>query len=271
MTVYLCYKLCMIPVKHFVERLASRTHHIWPRIHAFDHVTDTVTDLRHASNTDLEWSWMNKAFFLLKFTEKCCIIDNPLIVNYSQISLNGHLYKTNAWCWSLPFFSHFRVTILILSIRRTPLSDGQPETVNGHLRSALYSYKYLKMEMSVLWMTISCKIFNFWSSFSSSHSVRCYAFRPRSRERLLVISVWLLNEKMIPLFCFGVPVLAVLHKLNRRVFNANGFSLSFYWCHVTLTLCRPDTSLRRTVRAGPGEWCPSWRELTVFNSPLPKL
>ena len=53
-TIYLCYKFCMIPVKHFVERLASRTHHIRPRIHAFDHVTDTVTDLRHASNTDLE-------------------------------------------------------------------------------------------------------------------------------------------------------------------------------------------------------------------------
>ena len=53
-TVYLYYKFCMIPVKHFVERLASRTHHIRPRIHAFDHVTDTVTDLRHASNTDLE-------------------------------------------------------------------------------------------------------------------------------------------------------------------------------------------------------------------------
>ena len=53
-TTYLYYKFCMIPVKHFVERLASRTHHIWPRIHAFDHVTDTVTDLRHASNTDLE-------------------------------------------------------------------------------------------------------------------------------------------------------------------------------------------------------------------------
>ena len=53
-TTYLCYKFCMIPVKHFVERLASRTYHIRPRIHAFDHVTDTVTDLRHASNTDLE-------------------------------------------------------------------------------------------------------------------------------------------------------------------------------------------------------------------------
>ena len=52
--IYLSYKFCMIPVKHFVEGLASRTHHIRPRIHAFDHVTDTVIDLRHASNTDLE-------------------------------------------------------------------------------------------------------------------------------------------------------------------------------------------------------------------------
>ena len=62
--------------------------------------------------------------FLLKFTGKCCIIDNPLIVNYRQLPFNEHLYKTNIWCWFLPFFTHFRVTILILyktytSLRRT--------------------------------------------------------------------------------------------------------------------------------------------------------
>ena len=31
------------------------------------------------------------------------------------------------------------------------------------------------------------------------------------------------NEKMIPLFCYNVPVLAVLYKLNRSVFIADGF------------------------------------------------
>ena len=31
------------------------------------------------------------------------------------------------------------------------------------------------------------------------------------------------NEKMIPLFCYNVPVFAVLYKLNRSVFIANGF------------------------------------------------
>ena len=36
---------------------------------------------------------------------------------YSQLSLNGHLYKTDSWCWSRPFLSHF--TITKLSVRRT--------------------------------------------------------------------------------------------------------------------------------------------------------
>ena len=31
------------------------------------------------------------------------------------------------------------------------------------------------------------------------------------------------NEKMIPLFCYNVPVFAVLYKLNRSVFIGNGF------------------------------------------------
>ena len=31
------------------------------------------------------------------------------------------------------------------------------------------------------------------------------------------------NEKMIPLFCYNVPVLAVLYKINRSVFIADGF------------------------------------------------
>ena len=31
------------------------------------------------------------------------------------------------------------------------------------------------------------------------------------------------KEKMIPLFCYNVPVLAVLYKINRSVFIADGF------------------------------------------------
>ena len=56
---------------------------------------------------------------------------------------------------------------------------------------------------------------------------------------------------MIPLLRYNVLVLAVLHKLRRSVFIANGFSLSFYWCQVTLTLCKQYISLRRTVAASP--------------------
>ena len=29
---------------------------------------------------------------------------------YSQLSLNEHLFKTDTFCWSLPFSSHFTVT-----------------------------------------------------------------------------------------------------------------------------------------------------------------
>ena len=40
------------------------------------------------------------------------------------------------------------------------------------------------------------------------------------------VNVWLYNKKkMIPLFCYDVPVLAVLHKLNRRAFIANWVQL----------------------------------------------
>ena len=56
---------------------------------------------------------------------------------------------------------------------------------------------------------------------------------------------------MISLLCYNILVLAVFHKLNRLVFITNGFSLSFYWCQVTLTLYKQDFSLRRTVAAGP--------------------
>ena len=54
----------MILVKHFVQGFTSCTHHIRPGIHGFDHVTHTVTDLCHASNTDLvEYILLLKLFF----------------------------------------------------------------------------------------------------------------------------------------------------------------------------------------------------------------
>ena len=56
---------------------------------------------------------------------------------------------------------------------------------------------------------------------------------------------------MISLLCYNILVLALFHKLNRRVFITNAFSLSFYWCQVTSTLCKPDIPLRRAVAADP--------------------
>ena len=69
-------------------------------------------------------------------------------------------------------------------------------------------WKYLKTEMQVLYMTVNCKLYNILLSFSSSQSVYCYAFRPRSRERLLVMNIWFHNKKMISFFCYNVLVLA---------------------------------------------------------------
>ena len=69
--------------------------------------------------------------------------------------------------------------------------------------SALCSENYLKMDMYMVYMTVNCKIFNVLLSFSSSQCVYCYASPPWSRERLLVINVWLHNEKMIPLSGFS--------------------------------------------------------------------
>ena len=46
-----------------------------------------------------------------------------ILCQYSQLSLNQHLVKTDTLCWSWPFFSHFAV--IKLPIRQTPLEDGQ--------------------------------------------------------------------------------------------------------------------------------------------------
>ena len=52
---------------------------------------------------------------------------------------------------------------------------------------------------------------------------------------------------------------------QKSILNENGFSLRFYWCHVTLTLYKPDTSLRRTDTQARPRRCPSSRELIVSN------
>ena len=69
------------------------------------------------------------------------------------------------------------------SLRRT---TETLETVNGHLRSEFCSEKQFKTEIWVLYMTRNCKICNSLQSFSSLQSVYSYAFRPQSRERLIV-------------------------------------------------------------------------------------
>ena len=60
------------------------------------------------------------------------------IKHYSQLSLNGHLYKTDSWCWSRPFLSHF--TITKISVRRTPL-----RRTTDALKSSTDTYKVLNV------------------------------------------------------------------------------------------------------------------------------
>ena len=85
---------------------------------------------------------------------------------------------------------------------------------------------------------------------------------------------WLHNDKIIPHFCYNVPIFPVLHKINRGVYVVLIFlfqlififPLSFGMvmyvkCHDSSTLYKKDTSLRRTASAVP-EGCVR-RELTV--------
>ena len=66
----------------------------------------------------------------------------------------------------------------------------------------------------------------------------------------IAMNVWLYNEKIIPLFCNTVSVLAVLHKLNRCVFIVNKFSFKITGVMITW-LYKLDTTLKQTVGAGP--------------------
>ena len=49
---------------------------------------------------------------------------------YSQLSVNRHLFKTDTFCWSRPFFSQFTVTKLLLR------GGHLCETYNGHFKTS---------------------------------------------------------------------------------------------------------------------------------------
>ena len=66
----------------------------------------------------------------------------------------------------------------------------------------------------------------------------------------VAMNIWLYNEKIIPLFCYTVPVLAVLYKSNRSVFIVNSFSFKTTAVTITHTLYKLDSASKQTVRAG---------------------
>ena len=59
------------------------------------------------------------------------------------------------------------------------------------------------------------------------------------------VCLYTIMKKMIPLFGYIVPVLAVLRKINRRVFIANGFSLLKFLLvpRYLFKINKPDTSV----------------------------
>ena len=65
------------------------------------------------------------------------------------------------------------------------------------------------------------------------------------------MNILLHNEKIIPVFCYNVPVSAVLYKLRSVFMAKNPSALKLLVSHLTLTLYKLDTSLIHTVRDGP--------------------
>ena len=102
-------------------------------------------------------------------------------------------------------------------------------------------------------MRVNCKICIILSSFSSSQSIYCYVFKQRGRERSLY--EWTFDgthEKMVPaLFGSNFQVLAVLYKWNRRIFIANGFSLSFF----KIVMSPPHSIGRFHMTSRRPYWC----------------
>ena len=124
----------------------------------------------------------------------------------STLSPNRLLSRTDTWCWSLPFFSHFTVTKL--SIRNRSMNESLLLAAgSGTLILIFTSNHNAKLLFVIL------------SSCSSSGSIYCFAFRPRSRERLLY--EWTFDQfdsTRRKWFHFSatiyVPVLDVLYNLN---------------------------------------------------------
>ena len=141
--------------------------------------------------------------------------------------------------------THFTVNSLLThtSLRRTPgvgpscffykmdtslrQASNTFETVNGQLGSCLCSKKYLETNVSaphdsklqIFWFCSVPPIHRVYTFTHLNHKAGC--------EHLLVMNVWFYNEKVIPLFCYRVPVFAVLYKFNRNVFIANWFNFTF--------------------------------------------
>ena len=107
------------------------------------------------------------------------------------------------------YINNVIIIIIIIIIRRTPLKDGQktllkPSTDNWEV---LYTVKKTPKRNG----NVIAK-FLLFCSLAPVEGV--YTVTLLDHEAVNVWSVWLYNEKMIPLFCYNVPVLDVLYKLN---------------------------------------------------------
>ena len=88
---------------------------------------------------------------LLQHTRHNLSMSNQWVIDgYSQLFLNGHLYKTDTWCWSRPLLSHFTITTLYktdTSIRRTTdtlkLSTDTCEVLNVTVNVTLFNTRRL--------------------------------------------------------------------------------------------------------------------------------
>ena len=100
------------------------------------------------------------------------------------------------------------INIIIIIIRRTPLKEGQRHLWNRQqtIEKCFIQWKTPKRNGNVI------AKFLLFCSLAPVQGV--YTVTLLDHEAVNVWSVWLYNEKMIPLFCYNVPVLDVLYKLN---------------------------------------------------------
>ena len=69
-------------------------------------------------------------------------ITTSQLLGYSQLSLNGHLYKIDTWCWLLPF------SVIYCTMDTLNHSTDTQKVL-------FFREKYLKTEMEVLNMTVN--------------------------------------------------------------------------------------------------------------------